>query len=111
MSGKLLMFTTLSLKSFIYHLVENFYFPSQLVLNIHKKYKIEKIEINHILTDNNSTAFQFIIISDSNSDTPEPKFRGIIFEVTVATKIYKRSNSFHQFWDNFEARKTGRKKS
>ena len=89
MSGKLLMFATLSLKNFIYDLVKNFYFPSQLVLNIHKKYKIEKIEINHILTDTNSTALQFIIISDPNNDTPEPKFRNIIFEVIVTTNIYK----------------------
>ena len=47
MSGKLLMFAQLSLKSSIYDLVETFYFPSQLLLDIYKKYKIEKIEINH----------------------------------------------------------------
>ena len=92
-------------------MVETFYFPSQLVLDIYIKYKIEKIEINHILTDAASTALQFIIIYDPNSDTPEPKFRDIIFEVIVATKIYKRFDSSHKFWDNFEARKQAEKKA
>ena len=104
MLGKLLMFAKLSLKSFIYTLVETFYFPSQLLLDIYKKYKIEKIEINHVLTDTDSTALQFIIISDSNSNTPEPKFRNIVFEIIVATKMYKRFDSSLEFWDTFEAR-------
>ena len=97
MLGKLLMFAKLSLKSFIYDLVETFYFPSQLMLDIYKKLKIEKIEINHILTDTDSTALQFIIISDHNSHKPEHKLRDIIFEVIVATKIYKRFDSSHKF--------------
>ena len=80
------------------------------MLDIYKKLKIEKIEINHILTDTDSTALQFIIISDHNSHTPEHKLRDIIFEVIVATKIYKRFDSSHKFWNNFEARKTSWKK-
>ena len=110
MSGKLLMFAKLSLKSFIYALVETFYFPSQFVLDIYKKCKTEKVEINHVLTDTDSTALQFIIISDPNSDLPEPKFRDIIFEIVVATKVYKRFDSSHEFRDNFEARKISRRK-
>ena len=111
MSSKLLMFAKRYLKRFIYALVETFYFLSQLVLDIYKKYKIEKIEMYHVLTDTDSTALQFIIISDPESDVPEPKFRDIIFEIIVATKLYKRFNSSHEFWDNFEARKISRKKS
>ena len=111
MSGKLVMFANLSLKSFIYALVETFYFPSQLVFDIYKKYKIEKIEINHVLTDTDSTVLQFIIISDPNSNIPEPKFRNIIFQIIVATKVYKRFDSSHEFWDTFESRKISRKKS
>ena len=110
MTGKLLMFAKLSLKSFIYDLVETFCFLSQLVLEIYKKYKIEKIEMYHVLTDTDSTALQFIIISDPNSDMPEQKFRDIIFEIIVATKICKRSDSSHEFWDTFNARKLSRKK-
>ena len=111
MSGKLLMFAKLSLKRFTYDLAETFCFLSQLVLEIYKKYKIEKIELCHVLTDTDRAALQFIIISDPNSDVPEVKFRDIIFEIVVATKIYKRSDSSHEFWNTFNARKLSRKKS
>ena len=73
MSGTLPMFAKLSLKSFIYALDELFSFPSDIVQVIYKKYQIERIFVNHILTDTDSTALQFIIISDPNSDVPEPK--------------------------------------
>ena len=68
-------------------------FSSQLVLEIYKKYRIEKTEMYHVLTDTDSTALQFIIIYDPNSDIPEPKFRDIIFEIIVVTKI--TSNLIH----------------
>ena len=110
MSGKLLMLPKLSCKSFIYDLAETFCFPSQLALEIYEKYKIEKIEMYHVLTDADSTALQFIIISDPNSGVPEPKFRDIIFEIIAATKIYKQFDSSHEFWDTFNARKLSRKK-
>ena len=44
MSGKLLMFAKLSLKSFIYSVVELLYFPEEnlIVASIYEKYEIEK---------------------------------------------------------------------
>ena len=72
---------------------------------------IEKVEIFHIQTDTDSTALKFIFISDPNSDFPEDKFRDIIFEVIVTSKIYKRFDTSHKFWEIFGARKeSGRKK-
>ena len=50
MSRKFLMFAKLSLKSFIYSLIETLYFPNEIVREIYKKYQIEKILCNHILT-------------------------------------------------------------
>ena len=97
MSGKLLMFAKLSLKSFIYDPSEIFCFPTKVVSDIRKKYLIEKVEIFHILTDTDSTALKFISISDPNSDVPEDKFRDMIFEVIIATKIYKRFDASHEF--------------
>ena len=67
MSGKLLMLAKLSLKSFIYDIAETFSFPDQTMAEIYKKYVIEDIIINHILTDTDSTALQFTFISDPNS--------------------------------------------
>ena len=79
MSGKLLMFAKLSLKSFIYDLIETFCFPQEQLADLYKKYLIEKVEIFYMLTDTDSTALEFIFISDLNSDVPEDKFRDIIF--------------------------------
>ena len=70
MSGKLLMFAKLSLKSFIYDLTETFCFTQKKITDLHKKYLIEKVEIFHILTDTDSIVLKFIFISDRNSDLP-----------------------------------------
>ena len=110
MSRKLLMFAKLSLESFTYDLKETFCFPQKEIVELYKKYLIEQVEILHLLTDTDSTAIQFIFISDPNSDLPEEKFRDIIFEVVVKSKIYKRSDSSHEFWDLFGARKESRRK-
>ena len=73
MSGKLLMFAKLSLKSFIYSLVELLAFPEEntIVSEIFDKYEIERIFCYHVLTDTNSTSIQFIIISDVTNTFPE----------------------------------------
>ena len=71
---------------------------------------IEKVEIFYILPDTDSTALKFIFISDPNSDLPEHKFRDIIFEVIITSKIYKRFDTSHKFWDIFGARKESRRK-
>ena len=110
MSGKLLMFAKLSLKNFIYEITETFCFPKENVKKIYDKYKIEKVEIFHILTDTDSTALKFMFISDPNSEIPEDKFSDIIFEVIVESEIYKRFDSSHEFWDVFNARKKNKRK-
>ena len=104
------MFAKLSLKSFSYDVAETFSLPDQTAAEIYQKYMIENVIINHILTDTDSTALQFTFISDPNSDLPEDKFRDIIFEVIIATKIYKRFGTSHEFWDFFGSRKESRKK-
>ena len=110
MSGKLLMFAKLSLKSFIYEITETLCFLKENIKKMYDKYKIERVEIFHILTDTDSTAQKFMFISDSNSEIPEDKFRDIIFEVIIESEIYKRFDSSHDFWDIFNARKKDKKK-
>ena len=108
MSGKLLMFAKLSLKSFIYDLSEIFCFPSKEIINIYKKYLIQKVQVFHIPTDIDRTALEFIFISDLNSDVLEEKFRDPIFEFIIASKLYKRfdaSQILGLFWVEKESRK------
>ena len=79
MRGKILIFAKLFHLSFIYDLSENFWFLMKEIIYICEKYLTEKVVVFHILTDTDSTTLKFILISDSNSDVPEEKFREIIF--------------------------------
>ena len=110
MCGKLLMFEKLSLRSFIYEIVETFCFLDKNVKQILKKYGIEKVENFHVLTDTDSTSLKFMFISDRNSKTPEDKFRKIMFQVIIASKICKRFDSSYVFCNIFGAEKENKKK-
>ena len=110
MSGKLLMFAKLWLKSFIYYIIETFCFADENVRGIFKKYGIERLEIFHVLTDTDSTSLKFMFISDPNSETAENKLRDIIFEIITSSEVYNRFDSLHKFWDIFGARKEQKRK-
>ena len=70
----------------------------------------ERVKIFHVLTNMDSTSLKFMFISDTNSEVPEDKFSDIIIDVIIASKMYKRFDSSHTFWDTFGARKEKRKK-
>ena len=103
MSGKLLMFAKLSLKSFIYSLVELLTFPEEnpIVSNIYDKCNIYRIFCYHVFTDTDSTSLQFIIVSDLNSTYPECKVRDILFEIFSTCKIRDRFDKSDEFWKRF----------
>ena len=104
MSGKLLMFAKLSLKSFIYSLVELLTFPEEnpIVQQIYDKYQIERIYCCHVLTDTDSTSLQFIIISDHKSTFPECDVGFILFEIFSRTEIRNRFDKSDDFWKKFD---------
>ena len=104
MSGKLLMFAKLSLKSFVYSLVELLHFPEEnpIVAAIYKKYKIDEIRCYQILADTDSTSIQFIIISDPSSTYRECDVRDILFEIFSKTDIRKRFDRSNKFWKKFD---------
>ena len=103
MSGKLLMFAKLSLKSFIYSLVELLHFPKEnpIVASIYEKYEIEQILCYQVLTDTDSTSIQFIIVSDPSSSYPECNVRDILFEIFSKAEICERFNKSDKFWRRF----------
>ena len=102
-SGKLLMFVKLSLKSFIYSLAELLAFPeeNETVEKIYRKYEIERIYCYHILTDTGSTSLNFLIISHVRSEFPESKVGDILFEIFSSTEIRKRFDKSDIFWEQF----------
>ena len=110
LSRKTLMFAKLSSISFIYKLVETFLFSHDIVKKIYQKYLIEKVYIYHVLTDTDSTCLKFVFVSSTDSDIPDKKFRDIIFEIIVASKIYNRFDSSNVYWEKFGARKENLRK-
>ena len=89
MSGKLLMFAKLCLKSFIYKISVTFCFPEESIKEIYKKHMIDKVEIFHVLTDTDSTSLKFMFISKPNSEVPEDKFRAYNLKLQLHLKYIK----------------------
>ena len=52
MKGKMLMFSKLSLRSFVYDIIDIFCFPDEEVKEIYERHKIIKTFVYLILTDN-----------------------------------------------------------
>ena len=84
------MFAKSSLMSFMYEMIETFCFSDKKVQKIVEKYLIEKVQIYRVLTDIDSTCLQFFFISNPKSEICKKKYRDIIFEVIIASKIYGR---------------------
>lgn len=74
LSKKMLMFTKLSLMSFIYELVKTFYSINETVRKIYEKYLIDKVYICHILSDTDSTCLKLIFISSTDRNIRDRKF-------------------------------------
>ena len=60
LNGKMLMFSKVSIKSFVYDLIDVFMFLNQDVQKIYQQYKINKCYLYQNLIDTNSLPFFFI---------------------------------------------------
>ena len=85
------------IKKFCLFDFEHLYFPEEnpIVAAIYKK-------CYQILTDNDSTSIQFIIISDPSSTYRECDVRDILFESFSKTDIQKRLDRSNKFWKKFD---------
>ena len=88
--GKMLMFAKLSLKSFIYDMIDVFCFPNEELKEIYDFYRIKKCLLYQNLTDTDSTSLFFTFIFDINYLVPESEARNIIFECLKKSNIAKR---------------------
>ena len=62
LSGKMLMFAKVSIKSFVCDIIDVFMFPNETTKTIYDKYNIEKCFVYQCLTDTDSTSINFIFI-------------------------------------------------
>ena len=78
-----MMFSKLSINSFVYDLIDVFMFPNEDTKQIQKKYKINRCYLYQNVTNTDSTSVLFIFICDLNSSIREDEARDIIFDVMI----------------------------
>ena len=100
--GKMLMFAKLSLKAFVYDMIDVFCFPNEEIQQIYDYYQIEKCFLYQNLTDTDSTYLFFNFICGLDSPVPESEAKKIIFECLKKSKILNRLDLSEEFWKQFE---------
>ena len=103
MKGKMLMFSKISLKSFVDDVIDIFCFPDTVVSDIYKKNDILKVFVYLILTDTDSCSLQFTFINRLSSSITEDIARNLIFEILIL-KLCDRLDTSHEFFDQFFCR-------
>ena len=108
--GKMLMFAKLSIKSFVYDMIDVFCFPNEDIQSIYDFYQIEKCFLYQNLTDTDSTSLLFLFICNLECVLPESKARKVIFECMVKSKILDRLDLSNEFWKQFDVQNINTKK-
>ena len=108
--GKMLMFAKLSLKAFVYDMIDVFCFPNEEIQQIYDYYQIEKCFLYQNLTDTDSTSLFFNFICSLDCSVPESESRKIIFECLKKSKILNRLDLSDEFWKQFEIYNANTKK-
>ena len=104
LNGKMLMFSKVSIKSFVYDLIDVFMFPDQEIQEIYQKYQVDKCYLYQNLTDTDSTSMFFVFICNLNCSVSEDKARNIIFDVMLKSKIFDRLDLSAEFYERFDCR-------
>ena len=100
--GKMLMFAKLSIKSFVYDMIDVFCFPNDEIQQIYDHYQIERCFLYQNLTDTDSTSLFFNFICKLDCSVPESEAKKIIFECFKKSKILNRLDLSDDFWKQFE---------
>ena len=109
MKGKMLIFSKVSLRSFVYDIIDIFSFPDDELKEIYNRHDIIKVFVYLILTDTDSCSLQFIFINKLTSSITENKTRDLIFEILLQ-KLAHRLDTSHEFFDKFFCRDKSTKK-
>ena len=108
--GKMLMFAKLSIKSFVYDMIDVFCFPNNDIQLIYDFYQIEKCFLYQNLTDTDSTSLLFVFICNLKSTLPESEARKVIFECMKQSKILDRLDVSDEYWKQFNVYNANTKK-
>ena len=100
--GKMLIFAKLSIKSFVYEIIDVFCFPNDKIQQIYDYYQIERCFLYQNLTDMDSTSLFFNFICKLDCSVPESEAKKAIFECLKKSKILNRLDLSDDFWKQFE---------
>ena len=95
------MFSKISLKSFVYDLIDVFMFPNDVVKKIYDQYRFQKCYLYKNLMNADSTSVFFVFICELGCAVDKRKSRQIIFDVMIKSKIFNRLDLSDDFWDQF----------
>ena len=98
--GKMLMFSKVSLKAFIYDLIATFCFPDDDIQELYVRNDILKCFLYLILTDTDSYAIKFLFVSDLKSKITEEQTRKPIFYI-ILLNIGHRTDTSDDFYVQF----------
>ena len=101
LNGKMLMFSKVSIKGFVYDLIDVFMFPNEEIQKIYAEFNIERCYLYQNLTDTDSISIFFVFICDLKCSIDERKTRDIIFKVMIKRNIFERLDLSDDFWDQF----------
>ena len=74
-NGKMLMFSKVSLKSFVFDLIDVFMFPNEDTRKFYDEYQVQKCYLYQNLTDTDSTSVFFVFISHLGCSVDQRKSR------------------------------------
>ena len=75
LNGKMLMFSKVSIKSFVYDLIDVFMFPDQEIRESYQKYQVDKCYLYQNITGTDSSSIFFVFICNSNCSLSKDKAR------------------------------------
>ena len=104
LNRKMLMFSKVSIKSFVYDLIDVFMFPNQEIQEIYQKYQVEKCYPYQNLTDADSTSGFFVFICNLNCPVSEEKARNMIIEAMLKRKVFDGLDLSAEFCEQFTCR-------
>ena len=101
LNGKMLMFSKVSMKSFVYDFIDVFMFANEEIQKIYAEFNIERCCLYQNLTDTGNTSIFFVFICELKCFIDERKTRDIISKLMIKSKIFERLDLSDDFWDQF----------
>ena len=101
LNEKMLMFSKISVKSFVYDLIDVFMFPNEEIQKLYNKHKINKCYLDQNLTDTNSSSMFFVFVCNLQCNLKENEVKDLIFEIILKSKLFDRIDLSADYFEKF----------